>query len=62
MPKSLYEISQIPDLYNNVHESIYRSYHTLIKVLEMVERGDSKETIKEVATMLELNLTKINPF
>jgi len=39
------EIAEMPTTFNNVHESIYRSYHILNLVLEMIERGDSKETI-----------------
>jgi hypothetical protein len=34
------------------HESITRSFHTLKKVMEMVGRGDSKETIIEVEEFL----------
>jgi hypothetical protein len=41
------EIINLPTVVNNTHESVYRSYHILRKVLEMIERGDSKETIFE---------------
>ena len=41
------EIINLPTVVNNTHESVYRSYHILAKVLEMIERGDSKETIFE---------------
>ena len=47
------EILKYPIIIDNVHESAaYRSYHVLEYVMEMVERGDSKETIKEVVQYL----------
>lgn len=46
------EISEFPIIVNNNHESLYRCYHTLRLVLEMVNRGDSKETINQVADFL----------
>ena len=49
----LSEIKKMPTVFNNVHDSIYRHYHILNYVLGMVERGDSKETIKEVAEYLK---------
>lgn len=36
----------------DTHESIFRSYHILNKVIEMIDRGDSKETIFEVIDFL----------
>jgi hypothetical protein len=45
-------IKSKPQTHNNTHESIYRSYSVLDYVLKMVERGDSKETIIEIATFL----------
>lgn len=42
-----------PTVYENVHESIFRSYHILDKVMEMIERGDSKESIKEIVAYLK---------
>lgn len=48
----LYEIQQMPTLIDTVHESCYRAYHILAQVMKMVERGDSKESIFEVATLL----------
>lgn len=38
-------ITQFPTVYNKVHESIYQSYQLLELVREMLERGDSNETI-----------------
>ena len=37
---------------DNVHESMLRSYHILELVLEMIERGDSKESIFDVVKFL----------
>jgi hypothetical protein len=48
----LKEILNMPSIVNNIHESTYRSYHILNKVLEMVKRGDSKETIQDIAKLL----------
>ena len=42
----------MPTVNSNIHESVFKSYHVLAKVLEMIERGDSKETIQEVVSML----------
>lgn len=49
------EIMTYPLVVDNNHESIYRKYHILDKVLEMIDRGDSKETIFEVVGLLESN-------
>lgn len=46
------QIIGFPTTHNNVHESVYRSYHILEYVLLMVERGDSRETIYEMAELL----------
>lgn len=50
----LQEIKQMPTVLDEVkiHESVLRSYHIARKIMEMVERGDSKETIKEVFEFL----------
>lgn len=39
------EVINKPTVIDNIHESCFRSYDTLRVVIEMVERGDSKETI-----------------
>ena len=52
----LHEIKKKPTVIDNKHESIYRCYDVLEYVLEMVERGDSKESIKEVASFLSEDL------
>ena len=52
MSKSLIEIYQKPYFESNIHESVFRCYSVLEKVMEMVNRGDSKETIQEVVSML----------
>lgn len=46
------EIKNMPLVKEHIHESTYRSYHILNMVLEMIERGDSKETIVEVVNFL----------
>lgn len=48
----LKDIIECRTVIDNNHESLYRAYHVLYKVLAMVERGDSKQTINEVATFL----------
>ncbi len=48
----LQEIANHPTVLSNNHESLYRSYHILKQVMEMVNRGDSKETIAEVVELL----------
>lgn len=48
----LKQIKGMPTVINNTHESCYRSYTMLKFVLEMVERGDSRETIKAVVDLL----------
>ena len=42
------EIIGMPHSINKVHASCYRSYMILGYIMEMIERGDSKETIKEI--------------
>ncbi len=49
----LEEILQFPTVINNKHESLLRSFHILNHVLDMVNRGDSKETIFEVVQLLK---------
>ena len=44
----LSEILNYPTVVDNNHESVYRSHQILMYVLEMVKRGDSKETIWDV--------------
>lgn len=46
------DILEHPTVIRNNHESLYKSYHVLFYILEMVKRGDSKETISEVAAFL----------
>ena len=53
MDKTLKQIQIKPTCLGNIHESCYRSYSILEKVLVMVERGDSKETIFEVVEFLK---------
>ena len=51
----LEKIKEMPTTFEGVHDSAMRSYHILNKVLAMVERGDSIETILEVAEYLKLD-------
>lgn len=46
------QIKKLPVLHGNTHESIYRSYHTLKLVKDMLERGDSSRTIIEVIELI----------
>jgi kynurenine formamidase len=41
------EIVKQPKVFNGVHESMFRTYHISMKIMEMINRGDSKETINE---------------
>lgn len=43
--RSLQEIKKMPTVIGNVHESVYKSYQILELVKEMLNRGDSQETI-----------------
>ena len=52
MIKTFKEIQIKPTCLENIHESCFRSYSILDKVLEMVKRGDSKESIFEVVEFL----------
>jgi hypothetical protein len=49
---TLKQIQSRPTYVDNVHESVYRSYNILVYVLQMIQRGDSKETIFEVVEFL----------
>lgn len=48
----LEKIKEMPTVVDNAHESIYKSYHVLEKVRQMLEREDSKETILEIIEFL----------
>jgi len=48
----LKNIQKMTTVINNTHESCYKCYHILDYVLQMVRRGDSKETIAEVVELL----------
>ena len=52
--KNLEEIKAMPIVYDNVHESIYKSYAILELVKEMLLRGDSGETILMTINHLQL--------
>lgn len=42
------EIKKMPTMLDNVHETVYKAHATLMLIIEMVNRGDSKETIWNV--------------
>ena len=48
----LKDIIEQPQTFEKIHESIFRSYHALQYLIEMVERGDSKETIIEIINFI----------
>lgn len=41
------EIRAMPTTRNQEHESLYRCFHVLDEVTEMLDRGDSRETIRK---------------
>ena len=43
----------MPTTLDNIHESCFRSYHILERVLEMVKRDDNKNTIFELVEFLK---------
>jgi len=52
MEKTLKQIQHMPTCIDNIDESCFRSSHILDQVLNMIDRGDSKETIHEVVDFL----------
>lgn len=52
MTNKIEKIQQLPTFIDNTHESCFRSYHVLNLTLEMIERGDSKETIFDMVEFL----------
>jgi hypothetical protein len=46
------EVNQMATVLNNLHESLFQSYHLVNLVMEMVNRGDSKETINDVVSFI----------
>jgi hypothetical protein len=56
----LKSIRERPTVIANNHESLYRCYSILECVLEMVKRGDSKETIFDVVSFLSAPEEKDN--
>lgn len=49
---NLLEIQDMPTVIDNIHQSAYRTSGILNQVLQMIDRGDSSETIKEVVDLL----------
>jgi hypothetical protein len=47
------DIIEFPTSIENVHESCYRSHQTLDYIMDMVRRGDSKETIEDIYLFLK---------
>ena len=56
--ENLYLIQKMPTSIDGIHESCFRSTSILKKVLEMIKREDSKETIFEVVEMMLKKLLK----
>ena len=48
------KISKEPTVLEGIHESCFRSFHTMNLMTEMLERGDSAETILMVVRHLGL--------
>ena len=53
MENQLAYLRELPTSYENLHESMVRSYHLLEYVKTMLKRGDSKETILEIIESVE---------
>jgi hypothetical protein len=49
------EIAMLPSDYNDVHESVFRSYHIVEKVKGLLERKTPPDVILELINMMELN-------
>lgn len=49
----LHEIQKMPTSIDKIHESCFRNSQILVHVLNMIERGDSKDTIFEVVDLLK---------
>jgi len=47
------EIMNMPTVINNTHQSVYRCYHTLQKVKDMLKRKDSQKSILNYIELLE---------
>lgn len=54
------KIKNKPIVYENISESIFRSYHILNYVKEMLKRNDSKETIIEMINYLENSTNELD--
>ena len=50
---TLKEIQRQPTTLENIHESCFRSYYILERVLLMIERGDSPSTIFDVVNFFK---------
>ncbi len=49
IPPKISEIKKMPTYRElNVHESVYKAHATLMLIMDMVNRGDSKESIWNV--------------
>jgi transposase len=51
--KEIKEIKEMPTSLDGISESEMRSYNILEKVMIMIDRGDSKETIIELVEFLQ---------
>ena len=48
-------IRNMPTTHENVHESVFKSYGTMNMMCEMLERGDSRESILMVVKHIGAN-------
>ena len=51
----LIQIQNIPTKMDDIHQSVFRSHGVLHYIMQMVKRGDSKETIQDVYLALMRN-------
>lgn len=49
-----------PCIRENMHESVFQATHILAKVLQMLERGDSRETILETVEFIRRETKRRN--
>jgi len=53
------KIAEMPTVISNTHESCYKAYQTLMRVHDMLKRGDSNLTVLEF--LEEMEYSDINP-
>lgn len=48
MSARIREIAAMPTVHNNVHESVYRSYHILAYVEDLLRRGTPGDVVRDL--------------